>query len=94
MAKRGRPRKNEAEKIVKVRQSTHGDFTDGARFTQGVMKLAMVAPSWSSMTDVQKEGFHHIVQKLQRAVCGDPNHADHWNDVAGYALIVSKRIGQ
>ena len=93
MAKRGRPRKrNTAERITATRPTTHGDFTDGAKFTQGVMKLAAAAPSWDLMSDVQKEGFHHIVQKLQRAVCGDPNHRDHWDDVAGYALIVSKRI--
>ena len=23
---------------------------------------------------------------------GDPNHKDHWDDVAGYAHIVSQRI--
>lgn len=90
--KRRKYRKSKVTKILKTRSTTHGDFTDGAKFTQSVMRAAAIAPSWVRMNDVQKEAFHHIVQKLQRAVCGDPNCKDHWIDVAGYATIVSDRI--
>jgi hypothetical protein len=87
-------KKGRAEKLIQVRPTTHGDFSDGAKFTQSVMRSAAAAPSWPLLTDVQKECFHHIVQKLQRVVCGDPNTRDHWDDVAGYAMIASKRIGK
>ena len=90
MKKRGRPRKSKNPTLV--RPTTHGDFTDGAKFTQSVMRAAAEAPSWKLLTDVQKEAFHHIIQKLQRIVCGDPNHPDHWDDVSGYALIALARI--
>lgn len=56
------------------------------------MRAAAEAPSWPLLSDVQKECVHHIVQKLQRIVCGDPNHKDHWLDVSGYAEIALKRI--
>ena len=91
MKKRG-PKPNPVRRLLKVRPTTHGDFTDGAKFTQAVMRAAQAAPSWDRMTDVQKECLHHIAQKLQRVVCGDPNHKDHWADVAGYAGIALARI--
>lgn len=28
-----------------------------------------------------------ILAKIARIVSGDPNHADHWDDIAGYALL-------
>ena len=35
-----------------------------------------------------------IVHKIARILAGDPNHADHWHDIAGYAILVEERIGQ
>lgn len=72
------------EQVLTDRAKTHGDFAEGAEFCQDVMRSAEKRPGWSIMSDVQKEGFHHIIQKLQRAVCGDPNFEEHWLDVMGY----------
>jgi hypothetical protein len=74
-----------------IRPSTHGDFTDGARFTQSTMDLAMTLPGWQRMTPVQREGFHMIVHKLQRVAAGDPDYAEHWVDISGYGDLVAKR---
>jgi len=38
-------------------------------------------------TAAQGEAIHMICVKLARIVCGDPNHADHWDDIAGYARL-------
>lgn len=92
MSKRGRPRKLEAKTLIAIRPTTHGDFAIGAKFTQAVMRAAAESPSWSTMSDIHKECFHHIVQKLQRVVCGDPNFKDHWDDAAGYAMIGSREV--
>jgi len=79
-------------KPTEVRPTTHGDFTDGAKFTQAVMRAAQEAPSWPILTDVQKECVHHIVQKIQRVVCGDPEFRDHWEDIIGYSEIAIARL--
>lgn len=78
--------------ILAERPSTHGDFTVGANFTQSVEGLARSMPGHKVMNEVQREGFHMIVHKLQRICAGDPNHKDHWDDIAGYAKLVSDRI--
>ena len=33
-----------------------------------------------------------IIAKLSRIIYGNPNHADHWIDIAGYAKLVSDRL--
>jgi hypothetical protein len=84
-------KKNLGQKLIEKRPKTHGDFSDGARFTQAVMKLAMAMPAWERATDVQKEGIHMIVHKLQRALAGDPGFADHYADISGYAELIAAR---
>lgn len=83
-----------AKHLLEVRPTTHGDFADGAKFVQTVMRAAQESPSWGKMTDVQKECFHHVAQKMQRVVCGDPNFPDHWDDIAGYAKIAVREINR
>lgn len=82
------------KKILADRPKTHGDFTDGARFTQEVLRVAAAMPAYASMTAVQREGLHMIVHKLQRALAGDPDFAEHWHDVAGYANLVADRCSK
>lgn len=76
-------------KILKQRQKTHGDWAVGAGICQNIMRALMAGRNWNDMTDVQKESLHMIAQKQQRIVNGDPNHPDHWHDIAGYATRCS-----
>lgn len=78
--------------MIDIRQNTHGDFTEGARFTQAVMKAAAASSTWEHLTDVQKECIHHIAQKLQRIVTGNPNFRDHWDDIKGYCDLALDRL--
>lgn len=80
--------------ILKARPTTHGDFTDGAEFTQSVMRIAEKMPSYEGASAVQKEGLHMIVHKLQRCLAGDPDFAEHWHDIAGYAQLVADRCSK
>jgi len=84
-------RDNWVNKIGRVRRdrgTTHGDFRDGAKFVQTVMRAAQAAPNWTGLSDVERECLHHIFQKIQRLVCGS-SHLDHWVDIAGYAGIAA-----
>ena len=82
------------KRILKTRPTTHGDFTDGARFTQQTLRLAEKMPGYARASDVQKEGAHMIIHKLQRAFAGDPDYAEHWHDMAGYANLVADRCSK
>lgn len=40
----------------------------------------------------QREALDMIFHKIGRIVCGDPNYADSWHDIAGYAKLVENRL--
>lgn len=40
----------------------------------------------------QSDALHMIAVKLSRIVNGDPDYADNWRDIAGYATLVADRL--
>lgn len=38
---------------------------------------------------VMAEALDQIAHKISRILTGDPTHADHWRDIAGYATIIA-----
>ncbi len=40
----------------------------------------------------QQEALDMICHKIARIINGDPNYADSWHDIAGYATLVEKRL--
>lgn len=89
------------EDILNEREKTHGDFKEFANFR---MKLNQVfADHLKSkqkypidvMSNAKWVAIGNILTKLSRIMCGDPNHADHWDDIAGYAKLGrGKKEGQ
>ena len=80
------------EQLTAERGKVHGDFTEVSETAQTFKNYARTRRNWERLTDVQKEGLDMILHKISRILCGDPNHKDHWDDVAGYAKITSDRI--
>jgi len=78
--------------IIKERETTHGDFEMKAIFIQEIMEDISGLYVWKSMAADQKESIHMIISKLSRIIYGNPNHADHWIDIAGYAKLISDRL--
>lgn len=79
--------------LLRERQKTHGEFADHARCATKLKDIvadeiarrrergqAPIAPT-------QRQSLDMICDKLARIVAGDPDHRDHWDDVAGYALL-------
>lgn len=80
------------DELLETRKKTHGDFTHNAAFTQGAMDLAQAAPNWPRLSPVQREAVHMILHKIARALVGNPDESDHFDDIAGYARLVSQRL--
>ena len=84
--------------VLKERGSRYGKFTDHARVTVELKRVLMNEltrrgmASQSQFADDLYEAMHMICHKLGRIVCGDPNYADSWIDIAGYAKLVSDRL--
>ncbi len=79
--------------ILKKRGKTHGEYADHAQFTQHFLRAVMKYKNWGRLSDCQHETLHMIAHKIGRILTGDPDIADHWDDIAGYACLVSRRLG-
>ena len=80
------------DKILKSREVTHGDFEIKAMFIQEIMEHLIGLNAYQNMEADKKEAIHMILVKLSRIIYGNHDHADHWDDIAGYALLVADRI--
>jgi hypothetical protein len=75
------------EKTLNERASTHGDFNTGAVISQDLCATLRTGPSWNKLSDAQKEALEMIAHKMARIVNGNPDFADHYLDIGGYAHL-------
>ncbi len=80
------------QETLDERQSTHGDFADHARVTQMLKTVIQNQPGWKSLNAMQRESLDMITHKIGRIMAGNPNHADHWHDIQGYAKLIEDRL--
>lgn len=89
------------------RGSRYGDFSDHARIAQSLQKVMQefqlrdqsrldkhgeLPYPWDGLSDVQKQALTVIADKIARILSGDPNYADNWHDIQGYARLVEERL--
>ena len=80
------------DKILEQRHNTYGLFMTQALLTQTLKEVARGAANYEHMAADQKEALDMIFSKIARILNGDPNYADSWVDIAGYAKLVSDRL--
>jgi len=51
-------------------------------------------PGWERLDPIHKESLEMNAHKIARILNGDPNYADSWHDIAGYATLVEQRVGE
>lgn len=81
----------ETTALLIERGKTHGDFTEHAQITQNMKACMRQYEGWSRLTPSQMEALEMIIHKIGRILAGNPNYADHWDDIAGYAKLVADR---
>lgn len=80
------------DKTLTERGTRYGTFMDNARIAQEMKGVVCQGGSWDKMKADQKEALEVICQKISRIVTGDPNYADNWHDIQGYAKLVEDRL--
>lgn len=78
---------------LKERQQQYGCFEDVAHVTQEILKALRSTGGYDRMPPPHKESLHMIASKMARIVNGDFNSIDGWHDIAGYATLVERLIG-
>lgn len=77
------------------RGERYGKFTDHANLTKNMHRMFaahMGTKRYEAMQADQQEALHMIFHKLARIANGDPDYADSWIDIAGYAKLVADRL--
>lgn len=76
------------EDVLKERGSRYGAFKGHAQITQELKELLRGYDGWGRLSYSQQEALEMIAHKIGRILNGDPNDADSWVDVAGYAQLI------
>jgi hypothetical protein len=81
--------------LLNERGNQHGKFTNHAHITQKLKEVMWDACEFNDkLTPVQRESLEMIAHKIGRILAGNPNHKDHWDDIAGYAILASQQLAQ
>lgn len=82
------------DQTLNERGGRYGKFKDHAEVTQTLKAIikSKMGEKWDQLADDQKESLEMIAHKLGRIINGDPNYADSWVDIAGYAKLVADRL--
>lgn len=83
-----------ASGLIDSRQGTHGEFNENSRATWEIVRALQAERNWSVLPDNMKHALYMIAHKMGRIVAGNPEEPDHWDDIAGYATLVSQRIAK
>lgn len=94
----------DVQSILNERNSTHGDYGKHAWITQELKRVVrdyrinvsegsgLTYLPYMSLTPTQRESVDMIFHKIARVLTGDPNFKDHWDDIAGYATLISNEL--
>lgn len=80
---------------LQERGKRYGKFTRHAYITQAlktVIHQGLQERTDLLIADDQMEALDMICHKIGRIVSGDPDYADSWHDIAGYAQLVADRL--
>ena len=80
--------------VLEERGGRYGTFLGHAHVTIGLKQIlhSKIAQRDLHLFPDQLEALDMICHKMGRIVNGDPNYADSWVDIAGYAKLVADRL--
>ena len=82
------------ETLLDERGSTYGDFEVGCKLEANVLEMITASYAYHHEEEMRTEHmiyFSKILMKLSRLAV-TPDHQDSWDDIAGYATLVSKTL--
>lgn len=85
---------NDLNQILTERGDRYGTFAGHAQISQTLKSQAQhyAVLRGKTLAPDQWEAMEMIFHKIARILNGDPNYADSWIDIAGYAQLVADRL--
>lgn len=80
--------------ILDERATTYGHFYMQAELSQALKNtiMAHLIEAKKTLVADQQEALEMILAKIARITNGNSNYVDSWDDIAGYATLVAKRL--
>lgn len=89
------PEPKRTAEILDERTPTHGPWPLQSRVAedlQGALRWPIERHNKAVIPAGVLQALDLISVKLSRIVCGDFTHADHWDDIAGYATLARRVV--
>lgn len=80
------------DKILQERGSRYGPFITHAEISQRIKREIFGTKPRHQLSADKVEALEMIAHKIARIINGDPEYADSWDDIAGYATLVANRL--
>lgn len=78
--------------LLEQRGSRYGNYSGLAAIAQELKEVMHTLATWQELPPVMQESLDLIASKIARILNGDPTYVDNWDDIAGYATLVSERL--
>lgn len=82
----------DVDAVLAERGKRYGEFWRHAEITQQLKGIVEQYGDSTKLTPLHLEALDMIMHKIGRILNGDPNYADSWIDIAGYAKLVTDRL--
>lgn len=88
------PQTTSVDAVLDSRAQDYGKFIEGAEIMQMVKRMVhgYIEQRGTQLAFDQREALDMIVHKMGRIINGNPDKADSWRDIAGYATLVADRL--
>lgn len=77
---------------LKARGKTHGDYVENFRVIQNLKDTMKDSTNWDELPPEMKEALEMNAVKVGRILSGDPETKDTWEDIEGYAHLISQDL--
>jgi len=85
---------SDIKETLNERGKRYGKFTGHAAISKDLRDVMAATSSWEHLTPDKQEALIIIMHKVARILNGDPEYADSWHDIAGYATLVRDEINK
>ena len=83
---------SDVNKTLDERGERYGKFSNHAELSQKLKQAMKEKATWWDLSPSQQESLEMIAHKIARILNGDPNYADNWHDIAGYATLIDLQL--
>ena len=84
--------KTDIRETLNERGARYGLFIHNAIISNDVLNILRATEGWKHLDADMITALEIIVQKIARALSGDPHYDDNWRDIAGYAQLIVDRL--